>query len=62
MAGNGHGTSGPGIMPFPDSGPTLEDRRIGGPGVIRRSSAEPKLREPLTAYRSPVGGGGSSPA
>lgn len=63
MAGNGHGTSGPGIMHFQDSGRTLENiRRIGGPVAIHRWSAGPKLREPLTACRSPAGGGGFSPA
>ena len=63
MAGNGHGTSGPGIMRFLDSGRSLEDiRRIGGPVATRRPSAEAKLREPPTAYRLPAGGGGFCPA
>ena len=63
MAGNGHGTSGPGIMRLLDSGRTLEDMcRIGGPVVTHRPSAGAKLRVPLTAYRSPVGGGGFCPA
>jgi hypothetical protein len=63
MVGNGHATSGPGISYFQDSGRTLEDiRRIGGSVAIHRSTAGPKLREPLMACPSPAGGGGFSPA
>jgi hypothetical protein len=50
-------------MRFLDSGRTLEDiRRIRGPVATRQPSAGAKLRVPLTAYRSPAGGGGFCPA